>query len=86
MYKISILTIFTFLLLGCGESGDGENTTGESRTKDVTMEINKTYTVYPGNKLIKSSALTKISIKHKDGKLGSIVRLLSGSANIIRKP
>jgi len=88
MKKIFILVIITILFTGCGGEGNGGggSSTGEPADKDVTMELNKAYTVYPGNKLIKDSTSAKISITHNDGRSTSTVILLTGNASIIRKP
>lgn len=84
MQKIYTLLISTILLVGCGGGSDGG--TSEPTDENVTMEINKAYTVYPGNKLIKNSSLAQINIAHTDGATTSTVTLTSGTATIIRQP
>jgi len=84
MQKIFTLFISTILLIGCG--GGSSSATGESADEDVSMELNKAYTVYPGNKLIKGSTLAQVNITHEDGQTTSTVTLLDGNATIIRNP
>jgi len=84
MQKKYILFISTILLVGCGGGSDGG--TIEPTDENVTMEINKAYTIYPGNKLVKNSDLAQITISHTDGETTSAVTLTSGTATIIRQP
>lgn len=72
-YKILTMTLFGFLLLGCGK---------EDTNKDRSMKVGESYTVATGDKVVKASEATLIKVIHKSGKKSSTVSLLEGSATI----
>lgn len=75
----------SLLLIGCG--GGSNSSSGGGSTppaSNVDMVISQSYSVYPGNTIIKDSDAAQVSIVHVDGKSESSVTLLSGSATIIR--
>lgn len=87
--KYGLLILFTLLSLnGCGggsSSGSGGGGTPPSGPSEVDMQQNRQYTVYPGDKIIKTSDNAEVTISHKDGQQRSTVTLIAGSAQIIRK-
>ena len=82
MKKILIFITTAILIAGCGSSGGSSS----ESTEDVTMVISETYTVYPGNQVLKGSPDTLVQITHIDGQTESTIQLLEGNATIIRKP
>jgi len=72
-YKLISITLFGFLLLGCGK---------EDTNKDRSMKVGEFYTVSTGDKIVKASESTLIKITHASGKKSSTVSLLEGSATI----
>lgn len=78
MKQIVLFSTIAVLLANCGgSSGSG--------SKDRVMETSQSYSVSPGDKVIKTSQNTKIQITHVDGKEDSTVELIEGNATIIRK-
>ena len=89
-----------YMLSGCG-GGGGNASGSSSTTQDnmqapytnyynngpaeITMKHNKSYTVYPGDRIEKSSEEAKVTIVHIDGHKESTVTLVSGDAILIRK-
>jgi len=76
MKQIFIFTTTAIFLVGCG---------GSDKPKDRVMEIDQSYSVISGDKVIKTSENTLIEIMHTDGKKTSTVKLLEGNATIIHK-
>jgi len=89
--KYGLFILATLLsLTGCGggsSSGNGGNTPGTppSGPAEIDMQQNRHYTVYHGDKIIKTSDDAEVTIVHKDGQQQSTVTLIAGSAQIIRK-
>ena len=52
--------LLTLLFIGCGETTDERST--PAKTVSIEMEPNKSYSVYSGDQLVKTSDGTKISI------------------------
>jgi uncharacterized lipoprotein YehR (DUF1307 family) len=77
-----LIILSTLLFAGCGGGGnDGGHSKGG--TKEATMETGKSYTIYKGDRIIKSSSeKTVIHVTHIDGHEESTVTLVSGSATI----
>jgi hypothetical protein len=80
---------FTFLfpavliITGCGGGTSSTSSSGES---DIIMETDHSYTVKPGDRIVKTSSPTLVEIKHTDGHTDSTVTLIEGEAKIIQKP
>lgn len=87
MKQILILITTAIVLVGCGGGGSGSTGGGSTPppSSDVDMVISKVYTVYPGDKVIKTSDPTSIRIAHTDFHDESTVVLIEGSATIIRQ-
>ena len=81
MKQILIFITSMIFLVGCG--GDSGSSTP---TADVDMVTLETYTVYPGNKVIKNTDDTLVQITHVDGQDTSTILLVEGNATIIRRP
>lgn len=77
-----IYLLLILLLTGCGEATNKTNTTEE--TAAIEMEPNKSYSVYRGDQLVKTTDDTRISIARTVREDETIVVLLEGSAQIIR--
>ena len=86
MKKIMIYLLPSLLLIGCG--GGSSSSSGGGSTpppsSNVDMVISQSYSVYPGNIILKDSDAAQVSIVHIEGHSESTVKLLSGSATIIR--
>ncbi len=80
MKQISIiLTVSILILSGCG--GDGGNS---SKPAEENMTLDKTYTLYPGERIVKLTEDAELSIKHVANHKESEVKLVAGEAKIIR--
>ena len=82
--KYIYITLFLLTLQGCGNSSDN-SAPQETSTVIIDMELNKSYTVYTGDKLVKTSEDTQVSILKNAQEETSTLILLKGSANILRK-
>jgi len=72
------------ILTGCGSSDDTNATPSQKEQTTINMEINKSYKVSKGDKLVKTSTDAQVSIeKSLDGDT-TTVTLLEGSAQITR--
>ncbi len=87
-----ITIILLFGLNGCGGGGgssSGNGGTGLDVTSngpaEIEMQEGKTYTVYPGDKIVKTTDNAEVTIVHIDGHPESSVTLIAGDAKIIRK-
>jgi len=89
MKQIFVFIATVIVLSGCGSSSSGSGSSGggggNPPSSDVEMVISETYTVYPGDAVIKTSDPTLIGIAHTDFNEESTVVLLEGSATIIRQ-
>ena len=82
--KYIYTTLLLLVLQGCG--GWDETTTQiEQAVVIVEMIPGKSYTVYKGDKLVKTSDDAQVSILKNTQDDTSSVTLTQGSANIIRK-
>jgi hypothetical protein len=79
MKHIVWITLSTLIFTGCGGGG------GDGAGETVAMEPGQTYTVYPGDRLIKNSSDTIVKIVHTQGQETSSVELIEGQASIIRQ-
>jgi len=77
-YLLSILTLLLFL--GCGESTESTSTAPTV----VEMQLNKSYSVYRGDRVNKTSSDAQISITKSIQGDTTTVLLLLGSAQIVR--
>ena len=82
--KYIYITLVLLTLQGCGGSSDN-SIPQETATVSIAMELNKSYTVYTGDKLSKTSENTQVSIVKNTQDETSTLTLLKGSANILRK-
>ncbi len=82
MKQIFVFITAVMVLSGCGSSGSSG---GNKTSSDINMVILESYTVYPGDQLIKVDEGTFVSIEHVDGQDRSTVVLVEGSAKIIRQ-
>jgi len=86
MYKIIIITAAVLMVSGCGgSSGDSDGSSYNYPSGNTKMSPKTTYTVYPGDKIVKDSESAKVQVHHIDGQPGSTVTLLEGEATIIRQ-
>jgi len=98
--KFFIIPLFmVYLLSGCGGgasdnianyNNSDSNTTLPSQndhtdSSQIDMKLNYAYTVYPGNRIEKTSDDAEVTIVHIDGHKESIVTLIAGSAILISK-
>jgi len=82
-----IFTIITLLfLVGCGgeESSQNEQTSTPKNAVVIDMELDKSYSVFKGDRLEKTEPDTEISIKKETQGEATSVKLLKGSATITR--
>lgn len=86
MKQILFLTITAIIIAGCGSSSSSDNEIIEEDPEDANMTTGVNYTVYPKNKIIKTSTDALIKISHTLDNETSTAVLLSGSATIIREP
>lgn len=98
MRQILFFTISIIFLVGCGggsSSGSSSGTspapppeppvTPEPPSSDVTMVLSESYTVYPGDQVLKMVPEALLQIIHNDEHNESTVVLLEGNATIIRQ-
>ncbi len=98
--KSFIVPLFmVYLLTGCGggssdtianyDSSDSNasrpSPSNNTNISDNDMKPNHPYTVYPGDKIEKTSDDAEVTITHIDGHKESTVTLIAGSATLIRK-
>jgi len=76
MKNIFMYTAITLALVACGE---------DDIPKDRVMQISQSYSVNPGDRVIKGTPETLVKVIHNSGKKSSTVSLLRGEATIIRK-
>ena len=81
MKHIILYTASLFMIVACGESDGGSNSTFSGQ-----MAVSQTYTVFSGDSVIKSSENALIRIVHQDGEDKSTVELIEGNVTILRKP
>ena len=72
------------ILTGCGSSDDTNTTPSQKEVTTIDMEINKSYNVFKGDKLIKTSTDAQVSIEKSLEGDTTTVTLLEGSAQITR--
>jgi len=75
--------LLLLLLQGCGSSEDS-SARAQQAVVVIEMEIDTNYTVYKGDKVVKTSSDAQISILKNAQDDTSTVALIQGSANIIR--
>ncbi len=80
-YIIPVASVFFLTACGGGSSSSGTGTESSS----ITLVPNRSYTVYPGDRLFKNAPDTIVKITHTDGSETSTVELVAGEATIIRK-
>ncbi len=93
MIRYLVITTTALLLLqGCGGGGGGTSADGSGSSSlgslgpsQIDMQPNQSYTVYPGDKVVKTTDNAEITISHTDGHNESTVTLIAGEAQIIRK-
>lgn len=78
------------MLGGCGGGGGGGSTSPNNPDspiggEKIPMELNKLYTVYRGDTILKNSDDALVWVKHQDGEATSEVKLVQGSATIVRR-
>lgn len=83
-YMWILLIVSSFLLEGCGGGGDGSSPSRPVGPSEEEMQLDKTYTLFPGDKIIKLTENAEVSITHVAGHEESDVRLVAGEAKIIR--
>ena len=88
--KRTILGVFlTFALVGCGGGGGGSSDAPLDQddapsTGEIEMVKDHVYIVYPGDQILKTSSPSQVWIQHVDGHSESKVKLIEGSAKIVR--
>jgi hypothetical protein len=92
--KHTFILIGTVLIMlsGCG-GGGGSSVNGDSAyvptdpsgPKEIAMQPHKPYTVYPGDKIVKTTDNAEVHIAHTDGQPTSTVTLIAGDAKLIRR-
>ena len=87
MYKTIITTITVLMVSGCGGGSGSAGGSGGSGgySGNTKMSPSTTYTVYPGNKIVKDSETAKVQVHHINGHPESTVTLIEGEATIIRQ-
>ena len=83
-YTWILLIISLFVLEGCGGGGDSSSPSRPSGPGEEEMQVDKTYTVFPGDRIEKLTPNAEVSITHVAGHEESDVRLVAGEAKIIR--
>ena len=89
MKQIFIFMTTAMLLVGCGSTGGSSSNSGSSTApepevpSDIVMVISQPYTVFPGDKIVKTVPDALVQIMHTDGQDESTVVLLEGNATII---
>ncbi len=77
-----LLTLAALLFIGCGDAQETPQAAAISSATE--MVVNKSYTVYPGDHVDKTSAETKLKItKSIEGDTTTVI-LLDGSAELTR--
>jgi len=76
------LVCASFLFTACGGGSSDSSSTTDNETIKMVPEVS--YTVYPGDQLIKNEPQTIVKITHTDGTEESTVELVAGDATIIR--
>ncbi len=78
-------------LSGCGggssQTGGTSGGLETSRPVDqgpITLQPDRLYVVYPGDRIVKMSENAQIAVTHVDGEERSTVRLISGEVQLIR--
>jgi len=69
---------------GGGSTANNSNQTSDTNRNSVKMKPGKTYTLTPGNRIIKDSQNALIQIRHTEDHNDSTVVLLEGNATIVR--
>ncbi len=83
-YALILLISSFFVFAGCG-GGEDSSPNRPSGPAEEVMSLDKTYTLYPGDKIIKLTNSAEVSIVHVAGHDESDVRLVAGKAKIIRQ-
>lgn len=79
MKKILTLIATMLVIVGCGDSASNKTFEGQ-------ILVSQTYTLYPGDSVVKDSENALISITHKEGEAESLVTLIEGNVTILRQP
>jgi len=93
--------LMVYFMTGCGggtsdtitntnyDSSDGNishpSQSNITNPSEIDMKLNHPYTVYPGDKIEKTSDDAEVTIAHIDGHKESKVTLIAGSAILTRK-
>ena len=92
MRQILFFTISIIFLVGCGSSSDSSSGTSPAPTpappppsSDVIMVPSESYTVFPGDQVVKMVPEAFVQITHTAGEDTSTIVLLEGNATIIRQ-
>ena len=79
------IILFITLIVGITGCGGGSSSNSNS-TYEGPMVLEKEYTMFPGDRVEKTSTSSSIKVTHIDGKTESNIELISGEASIIRTP
>jgi len=79
MKKIALLSL-ALLLVGCNQIDEGSGTQNSSTTQ---MQLETPYELHKGDKLLRNSSDTLVTIDKNSEKEYSTVTLLEGSAKIV---
>lgn len=82
MKKVILCLIVILMLFGCGGSSSDSN--AETDVETESMELSNSYTLYEGDRIVKETSNSSISIIQTENSDSSEVILISGSAHIIR--
>lgn len=80
MKKIILYTVSLFMIVACGGSDGGSNSTFSGQ-----MVVSENYTVFSGDSVVKGSDNALIRIIHQDGEDKSTIELIEGNVTILRK-
>jgi hypothetical protein len=83
MKHFTLLLPALFIITGCG---GGSSSTSSGSGSEIIMEVDHSYTVHSGDRVVKTSSPTLVEVKHTDGHTDSTVTLIEGDAKIIQKP
>lgn len=84
LYKKTIPLLLPLSLIACGGGGGGGGGTSVVSPGTVVMELNTSYTVSAGDKIVPTSTDPQLRIVKDSNQSTSTVTLLSGSAQINR--
>ncbi|NPA30158.1 MAG: hypothetical protein GXO33_08245 [Epsilonproteobacteria bacterium] len=73
-----------FVFSGCGGGGGSSDTGSSTPGETIEMVTDRVYTVYPGDRIEKTTDDAQVWISHQQDHAESEVKLLVGGANLIR--